>query len=683
MVPTAWPIRHRCRPKYSRRTKQTVTHVLSSHLPGFSGCIDDFQINGEHQPLDGATDRFTIESRGEVGASCTAFAAISSKGGASTQLAVTIICVFFAIILIIILATFVILRVRRRNKEKQAAAFAKQNGTDKTAGDNRSHQDSGFTDGGDFNEDGIIQQHITNELTSQLYNEREVRERLSRPDIIVPESVPVVLADGQVVIENGGVDNDGYLSEVPEHYDIDNTSSIAPSDLVDVVSHYRHYRSGMLPASSRHRKHTHRHTPSPSTMLLNRHSPAHLDPIMQRHSPAMVTPSPLTIGNVSKLGKVKPMKVQPVQQADPVVNRMSSPHRLLTSPHHPNPTSHRSTPLSCIGTLYPSNMSSSTAPSFSDVATLPNGRVDSRPNSRLKQPINQLGYRVTPTLGLTVEEVDRLNARREASPIMTLDVESSSSSSNDNAGKDNINRTDFTHADLLNPAAAMPPESSSSSESANDSFTCSEFEDNPGKSHGTEIPTGRVLPQVVRTNGNDSDRNPTDDTDSNNCASSCVFPPEDGDTGKAPGHLPDDALSWDYLLNWGPNFQKLVGVFTDIAELPDVTLCNKLPLPPKMCSPRLKTQSPRPRSPAPPPGGTELRKQATSPLMHPHDRVPDVQQSNRHSTDSPRFGSRPSSRQSTQSPSRFLHSPSPALSSTPTACLSSDVINEHIKEEYV
>jgi len=31
----------------------------------------------------------------------------------------------------------------------------------------------------------------------------------------------------------------------------------------------------------------------------------------------------------------------------------------------------------------------------------------------------------------------------------------------------------------------------------------------------------------------------------------------------------EDALSWDYLLNWGPNFENLVGVFIDIAELPD------------------------------------------------------------------------------------------------------------------
>ena len=638
---------------------------VRSFCAGFSGCLDDFQINGEHQPLEGATDRFTIESRGKVGASCAIGS--SGGGGASTKLAVTIICVFFAVILVVIFAAFVVLRMRRRNKEKQAAALAKQ-----TGGDTRSHQDSGFTETGDFTEEAIIQQHINNELSTQMYNEREVTgerlSRLSRPDIIVPESVPVVLADGQVVIETGGVENEAYLSEVPEHYDIDNASSIAPSDLLDVVSHYRHYRSGMLPpASSRHRKHAHRHTPSPS----------HLDPIMQhvRHSPATVSQSPLTVGNVSKLGMVKPMKVQPVQQTD----RVTSPHRHLTSPNRSNTPSHRSTPLSCIGTLYPSNVSSSTAPSFSDVATLtngrldsrPNSRMDSRPNSRLKQPINQLNYRMTPTLGLTVEEVERLNTRREASPIMTLDVESSSSSSNDNTRKDNINRTDFTHADLLNPV--MPPESSSS-ESANDSFTCSEFDDNAGRLHSVGIPTGRVLPLVVNT----SDRNPAHDSDSNNCASSCNVSPDDTDTGKSA--LPDDALSWDYLLNWGPNFQKLVGVFTDIAQLPDTSLCNKLPLPPKMCSQRLKTQSPAPRaSPVP-----EMAKRPTSASMHPHDRVSDVRQPNGYITDSSRVESRPSSRQSTQSPNRFLDSTSPLpLSSVPTSCILGDAINEHIKEEYV
>ena len=36
-------------------------------------------------------------------------------------------------------------------------------------------------------------------------------------------------------------------------------------------------------------------------------------------------------------------------------------------------------------------------------------------------------------------------------------------------------------------------------------------------------------------------------------------------------------LGWDYLLNWGPNFESLMGVFKDIAELPDSVNGRALP----------------------------------------------------------------------------------------------------------
>jgi hypothetical protein len=29
------------------------------------------------------------------------------------------------------------------------------------------------------------------------------------------------------------------------------------------------------------------------------------------------------------------------------------------------------------------------------------------------------------------------------------------------------------------------------------------------------------------------------------------------------------AINWDYFTDWGPSFEKLVGVFKDIASLPD------------------------------------------------------------------------------------------------------------------
>jgi len=43
--------------------------------------------------------------------------------------------------------------------------------------------------------------------------------------------------------------------------------------------------------------------------------------------------------------------------------------------------------------------------------------------------------------------------------------------------------------------------------------------------------------------------------------------------GKNPNHPHpggSSAIGWDYLLNWGPNFDNLSGVFKDIAQLPDI-----------------------------------------------------------------------------------------------------------------
>lgn len=61
------------------------------------------------------------------------------------------------------------------------------------------------------------------------YNEREVSPRLltPKPDLVAPPGGSPDMYD-----------NAAYIDEPPEHYDIENASSIAPSDLVDVVAHY-------------------------------------------------------------------------------------------------------------------------------------------------------------------------------------------------------------------------------------------------------------------------------------------------------------------------------------------------------------------------------------------------------------------------------------------------------------
>ncbi len=111
---------------------------------------------------------------------------------------------------------------------------------DKTGTDSRSHGDSGFTDGSggsggvgpggaDLSEEAIIQQHIARQLAAGHYSEREVGGGGGppKPDLVAPPGGSPDMYD-----------NAAYIDEPPEHYDIENASSIAPSDLVDVVAHY-------------------------------------------------------------------------------------------------------------------------------------------------------------------------------------------------------------------------------------------------------------------------------------------------------------------------------------------------------------------------------------------------------------------------------------------------------------
>jgi protocadherin Fat 4 len=71
--------------------------------------------------------------------------------------------------------------------------------------------------------------------------------------------------------------------------------------------------------------------------------------------------------------------------------------------------------------------------------------------------------------GLTVEEIDKLNARpSRPSPVSMLEAVSSSEEGHRNR--------QFKIKDNLDDGAMLEPLDSSSDESANDSFTCSEFE---------------------------------------------------------------------------------------------------------------------------------------------------------------------------------------------------------------
>lgn len=150
-------------------------------------------------------------------------------------------------------------------------------------------------------------------------------------------------------------------------------------------------------------------------------------------------------------------------------------------------------------------------------------------------------------VGLTADEINRLNARgRTSSLVSTLDAVSSSSGAPPSAPALHMHRNE-QHED------GSTSTTTTTDESGNDSFTCSEIEyDNASVS-------------------NDKTRKPNYDFDSSfrGSLSTLVASDDDSHPPYRPRNGSPGVIGLDYLLNWGPNFESLVGVFKDIAELPE------------------------------------------------------------------------------------------------------------------
>jgi len=181
-------------------------------------------------------------------------------------------------------------------------------------------------------------------------------------------------------------------------------------------------------------------------------------------------------------------------------------------------------------------------------------------------------------MGLTAEEIERLNSRpRTSSLVFTLDAVSSSSEAPHVPGQ---------HLNHLHHSPDVDNNSSTSSdESGNDSFTCSEIEYDNNSINGDMRPK-RDDERSGNENGTSSSSNKPhipppsyDGFDSSFRGSLSTLVASDDDLSthmmggmyrQTNGASPSTTtLGWDYLLNWGPNFESLMGVFKDIAELPD------------------------------------------------------------------------------------------------------------------
>ncbi|XP_068596746.1 protocadherin Fat 4 [Brachionichthys hirsutus] len=341
-----------------------------------------------------------------------------------------------------------------------------------------------------------------------------------------------------------------------EHYDIDNASSIAPSD-ADIIQHYKQFRS---------------HTPKFS---------------IQRHSPlGFARQSPLPLGATSYT--YQPQYTQALRSTPLSHSHSACPTPNPLSRHSPAPFAkpasfYRNTPTRELnlarreGSPLDLHSDMCQPPPMFNYATRLGRRSKSpqtmaghghtsRPSSRLKQPIEQVPLETGPPVGLSIEEVERLNTPRPRNPSICSADHGRSSSDED--CRRPLSR-------VRNPADGIPAPESSSESDSHDSFTCSEMEYDREKpvSYSSRVPK---LSQV-----NESD---ADDEDYGGRLKQRRYSSRraEGGPGVAQGPPVDQhytlhhklaqqggGFNWDNLLNWGPGFGHYVDVFKDLASLPE------------------------------------------------------------------------------------------------------------------
>uniref|UniRef100_A0A182PJ69 Cadherin-related tumor suppressor n=1 Tax=Anopheles epiroticus TaxID=199890 RepID=A0A182PJ69_9DIPT len=653
----------------------------------FQGCLANFTINGEVQPFNGSGSIFrSVVHRGNVAQGCAWSVLGTAQVTNPLNVGITLVIVFFVMLLFGIFISFLVVRCRRQHKEKSGALghsstalHSKQNGTGGStllAGSGLVSSSGLHGDGGGrvlhANDLSVVGYHSENsdmlrgvsghhlvgpELISKKYKERDLGttepQRPQRPDIIEREVVskspplPPPSQSHHPSAPHDHTNNPSSMdlgSEYPEHYDLENASSIAPSD-IDIVYHYKGYREAggvrkykatPPPVATAYTHHKHQ-TSAAAAQQQHRHSPHHAaagGPYAPRVLPPPQASQPPPSNGAAH---ARQHQSTPLARLSPSSELSSQQPRILTLHDisgKPLQSALLATTSSSGGVGKDALHSNSERSLNSPVMSQLSGQSSSarsrskNPGGVPSQPPNVVSVSsvVVPVghggMGLTAEEIERLNARpRTSSLVSTLDAVSSSSEAPARVPAPHLSHMHHSPADI------DAHSSTSTDESGNDSFTCSEIEYDNNSLNGDAGATSNGVVGSKYGKGRD------DPGRRNDVGGVGVGGPGGGGGvsgggngggggGKGAPHLPpassydgfdssfrgslstlvasDDDLSshmvgiyrqpngggaaspsatgWDYLLNWGPNFESLMGVFKDIAELPsDVTVNGRVP----------------------------------------------------------------------------------------------------------
>ncbi|SPP79093.1 blast:Cadherin-related tumor suppressor [Drosophila guanche] len=594
----------------------------------FVGCVANFTINHELQPLNGSGSIFPeVRHHGKVELGCSGDIGVDAAQVADPlSIGITLVIVFFVILVVAILGSYVIYRFRGKQEKIGSLScgvpgFKIKHPGGVLGGPPVPQVDHVLARGLHPNEAPAppvgANEHLRPpthhlvgpELLTKKFKERseltptaelpQPQQRPQRPDIIEREVVgksPLIREEHHLSmpppnamhpLDHGSSVDMG--SEYPEHYDLENASSIAPSD-IDIVYHYKGYREagGMRKykaTSPPVAAYTHHKHQSAASQQQHRHSPR-VAPFVSRNQGGQPPPP----NSASRTHQSTPLaRLSPSSELSSQQPRILTLHDISGKPLQ---SALLATTSSSGGVGKDALHSNSERSLNSPVMSQLSGQSSSA--SRQKPGVPQQAPPQT-SMGLTAEEIERLNARpRACSLVSTLDAVSSSSE----APRVPSSALHMSLGGGMHNTDVDAHSSTSTDESGNDSFTCSEIEyDNNSLSGDGKYSTSKSLldgrSPVARALSGEPSRNPSvvktppipphpyDGFESSFRGSLSTLVASDDDIAnhlsgiyrKANGAASPSAttLGWEYLLNWGPSYENLMGVFKDIAELPDTT----------------------------------------------------------------------------------------------------------------
>ncbi|XP_017046203.1 LOW QUALITY PROTEIN: cadherin-related tumor suppressor [Drosophila ficusphila] len=590
----------------------------------FVGCLANFTLNNELQPLNGSGSIFPeVRYHGKIEFGCSGdIGQDAAQVADRLSIGITLVIVFFVILVVAILGSYVIYRFRGKQEKIGSLSCGvpgfkikhpggvlggspsvPQSQADHVLARNMHPSDvpSPPIGGGDHMRPPVGPHHLVGpELLTKKFKEptaelSQPQQRPQRPDIIEREVVgksPLIREEHHLAIpplhplplEHASSVDLG--SEYPEHYDLENASSIAPSD-IDIVYHYKGYREAgglrkykaTAPPVSAYTHH--KHQSSASQQQQHRHAA----PFVTRNQGGQPPPPPTS---ASRTHQSTPLaRLSPSSELSSQQPRILTLHDISGKPLQSALLATTSSSGGVGKDAHSNSERSLNSPVMSQLSGQSSSASRQKPG--VPQPTPQQA-----SMGLTAEEIERLNTRpRTCSLISTLDAVSSSSE----APRVSSSALHMSLGSGMHNTDVDAHSSTSTDESGNDSFTCSEIEyDNNSLSGDGKYSTSKSLldgrSPVARALSGEPSRNPPsvvktppvpphayDGFESSFRGSLSTLVASDDDIAnhlsgiyrKANGAASPSAttLGWEYLLNWGPSYENLMGVFKDIAELPD------------------------------------------------------------------------------------------------------------------